>query len=350
MMSKKIILTIDYELFFGERTGSVKECIIEPTEKLLKMLDNSNSSMTVFWDILHFYKLIELEDNHPELKSDRILIEKQIINMVKKGCDIQMHLHPHWLDAKYENSKWNFKYDRYKLHDLKSENNPNDINTILGCITISKKLMEDTIKKEKPDYKVISFRAGGYSLEPFDKIKDALLDNEIRIDSSVCPGLLSNNKILSYDFRFYPTWIKYNFSLTPKKIDDKGKFMEIPITTIKLSLLRNIYNKLLKKIKYPTLENQRKGSGVGNMQSKEQKTIIKKLIYKLFFTRRVQLTTDSNFSEKFNYLFKKAPDYSTMIVHPKLLNDHTLMILDDYLTSQKIQFIAIKNFVSLNIQ
>ena len=65
-----------------------------------------------------------------------------------------------------------------------------------------------------PDYKVTTFRAGGYLVEPFNKIKDALLENEISIDSSICPGLYNNNEISPYDFRFYPTKIKYSFNLT----------------------------------------------------------------------------------------------------------------------------------------
>ena len=115
---KEIILTIDYELFLGKETGSVKECMIEPTEKLALILEKNGSKMTVFWDILHYYRLLELENNYSELKQDRILIEEQILDLARRGHDIQLHLHPHWLDAKYENSKWNFNYERFKLHNL----------------------------------------------------------------------------------------------------------------------------------------------------------------------------------------------------------------------------------------
>ena len=57
-------------------------------------------------------------------------------------------------------------------------------------LSISKKLMEDLIRKVNPDYKVTTFRAGGYLIEPLNKIKDALLKNEIKIDSSVCPRFI----------------------------------------------------------------------------------------------------------------------------------------------------------------
>ena len=341
---KEIILTIDYELFLGEKTGTVKKCMIEPTAKLISFLKKNNSKMTVFWDILHYYLLLQYEKNFPELKDDRLLIEKQILDLAKSGHDIQLHLHPHWLDAQYENGRWIFQYGRFRLNKLKNEDKKDDINTIIGCISISKNLMENLIRSVNPDYKITAFRAGGYLIEPFNEISDSLIANGIKIDSSICSGLYNKNGIYSYDFRYYPLNQKYNFVTTPKIMVDQGNFIEIPITTIKLSLFRNIYYKFLRKIKYTSLENERKGLGVGYIHNNKQKTKIKRRFSILFVPQRGQFTTDSNFREKFNYMYKKAPEYSTMIIHPKLLNYHTLRILDDYLSTKKIHFISIKDF------
>ena len=345
-MIKMSILTIDYELFLGNQTGTVRNCMIEPTEKLASILEKNGSMMTIFWDILHYYRLIELENRHPELKQDRLVIEKQILYLAGRGHDIQLHLHPHWLDAKYENSNWKFTYERFNLHRLSSENNPTDINTIYGCVTIAKKLMEDLIRQVNPGYKVTTFRAGGYLLEPFDQIRDALKKNGIIIDSSICPGIYNNNEISHYDFRFYPTKTKYRFNLTPKVVEDNGDFIEIPIAVIKLSIIRNIYYKFLRRRKYPSLENERKGDGVGSISIKKRNTKANKFFSILISPRMVQFTTDSNFSEKFNYIFKNVPEYATMILHPKLLNSHTLGILDDYVSTNKIRFISIQDHLS----
>jgi hypothetical protein len=342
---KEIILTFDYELFLGEKTGTVKECMIEPTAKLVSFLKKNNSKMTVFWDILHYYRLLHYEKNFPELKDDRLLIEKQILDLAKSGHDIQLHLHPHWLDAQYENGRWIFQYDRFRLNKLTNEDKKDDINTIIGCISISKNLMENLIRSVNPDYKITAFRAGGYLIEPFSEISDALIANEIKIDSSVCSGLYYKYGIYSYDFRYYPLNQKYNFATTPKIIVDDGNFIEIPITTINLPLFRNIYYKFLRKIKYTSLENERKGLGVKYIHHNKQKTKIKRLFSILFVSQRGQFTTDNNFREKFNYMYKKAPEYATMIIHPKLLNCHTLSILDDYLSTKKIHFISIKDFI-----
>lgn len=342
--AKEIILTADYELFLGEESGSVSECMIEPTNKLLSILEKNNSKMTVFWDILHYYRLLELERNFSELKQDRILIEEQILDLASRGHDIQLHLHPHWLDAKYQNSKWTFKYDRFKLHKLSSENNHEDINTIIGCVTISKKLMEDLITKVKPDYRVTTFRAGGYLIEPFEEIKDALLNNVINVDSSVCPHFVNNHGIFSFDFRSYPSKSEYNFEFTPKNISNNGTFIEIPITTVKISVVLNIFFTLLRLIKYSHLESERKGSSVGEY-FKQDRIYFKKL-FSFTHPRINQLTTDNSFKERFSYKIKKVSEYSTMILHPKLLNSHSFKILDQYVSSNTTRFISIQDYLS----
>ena len=340
---KKIILTIDYELFLGEQTGTVKNCMIEPTEKLASIIEKNGSKMTVFWDILHYHRLLELENNYPELKRDKLLIEEQILDLTRRGHDIQLHIHPHWLDAKYENGIWNFNYKHFKLHSLSDENNPDDINTIIGCVSFSKKLMEQLVRKESPGHKVNAYRAGGYLIEPFSKIKESLLMNEIKIDSSVCPNSFNDNGIFSFDFRTYPNKTKYSFESSPKDIENTGSFLEIPITTVKILALINLFFKFLRKIKYPDLESERKGSGTGENSKPKGKNTYNKLL-SLTHSRFSQLTTDSNFKERFSYLLKRIGEYSTMILHPKLLNRHTLGILEHYVSTNKIRFISIQEF------
>jgi len=344
---KEIILTIDYELFLGNKTGTVNDCMIEPTRKLLSLLENNNSKMTVFWDILHYYRLLQLQERFIELKEDRVVIEEQILDLVKKGHDVQMHLHPHWLDAQYENGKWNFKYDRFKLHNLSRENNIEDINTIIGCISISKKIIENTIRKIKPLYTVTSFRAGGYLIEPFSELKEALELNKIYVDSSVALEMFNYNELFSYNFIKYPRQSFYRFEDSLTKVIDKGKFIEIPITTVKIPVLINILFTFLRRVKYPNLESRRSGSGSGEVNIKDQKKNSQKFVNLLTKKRVNQFTTDNNFREKFSYLYKKVPNYSMMILHPKLLNDHKLGLLYEYLSNYKIKFISLPEYLKI---
>ena len=343
---KEVLLTIDYEVFLGKETGSVKDCMIEPTEKLISIIKHNNSKMTVFWDILHYYRLLQLENDFPELKEDISLIKKQILELIEKGHDIQLHIHPHWLDAKYENGKWKFKYDRFNIHKLSNEYNRYDINTIIGCITISKKLIEDLTRKANPNHNIIAYRAGGYLVEPFDKIYNALKDTDIYIDSSVCPDFSNNNEIFSFDFKSYPKRIYYRFDTSLKNINEQGKFIEIPIWTVKIPIYRNLIFTAIRKLKYPQLESSRKGEGSGYSTKYGRKSPLKRFLKIVTEPRINQFTTDGNFREKFNYIFKRVPEKSTMILHPKLLNEHTLNLIEEYIDKGKIKFLSIIDLIN----
>ena len=342
---KQVVLTVDYELFFGEKTGNVSECMIEPTEKLASMLEQNNSKMTVFWDIMHFYKLKELENTHPELKQDRVAIQEQICDLVSRKHDVQLHIHPHWIDSKYRDGKWKFIYDHMKLHSLSRKKDPNDIQTILGCVTISKNLMENIIHKVDAEYKVFAFRAGGFQIEPFHEIREFLIQNEIYVDSSVCPGLKNDGPIGAYNFAKLRNKIYYRFDSDLGRISKVGNFTEIPIGSVFVPFIRRIYFVLLRRIKYKHLESGRKGSGVGNALNSPNKRYIK--IYSIVFNRKYQIfTTDSSFKEKYNYLLSKVRNHSTQIVHPKLLNTHTLDLLNSKIASNKVKYISIKELLS----
>ena len=342
---KPIILTIDYELFLGNQTGTVEKCMIEPTYKLAEILDINHSKMTVFWDILHYRRLIELENDFPEIKNDKTLIDKQISFLISKGHDIQLHLHPHWLDAAYTDGKWNFNYEHFKIHSLSEEDDPKNINTIIGCISITKQLMEREVRKYLPDYKVTTFRAGGYLVEPFTKLKKAFEQNNIFIDSSVLPGISNFNNIFSYNFSEYHDNNLYHFDESPSEKSLEGKFIEIPITTLSIPGYKNLEYTLLRRIKYNDLESGRMGTGSGEAVTNNKKSLLSKIISSISKPKIAALTTDGNFKEKLNYMLYKVKNNSMMILHSKLLNSHTLNILKDKLLKNEIKFISINNFL-----
>jgi hypothetical protein len=322
---KSIYLTIDYELFLGNNTGAVLDCMVKPTEELLRILAINNSKMTVFWDILHYRRCLDYVEIYPSLQNDIDLIKSQIVKIIELGHDVQLHLHPHWLDAIYNGEKWEFLYDHFSLCSL-------DETSLKKCILGSIELINSIIKPIKNDYMVRAFRAGGYLIEPFFKVSKIFENTGIFIDSSVCPNMINNGKISPFDFRGYPAISKYKFTASPKILNDNGKFIEYPIKTITIPYFRDLYFKIYRKFYYPKLESGRKGTGVGNISCEESfrsKLInVKRKLFSNQYQRTYMLTTDSMFYEKFKYLLKQSNDNDVMILHPKLLNSHNLEILE----------------------
>jgi len=280
------------------------------------------------------------------MADDIAAIETQILFLAKEGHDVQLHLHPHWLDATYENDKWNFTYKRFKLQTLSGQSNAGDINTVIGCISIAKKILEDLIRQVNPNYKVTTFRAGGYLIQPFSKLKDAMLQNGILIDTSICPGLKNDNDIFSFDFSSYPNSTYYRFTDDPLMVADNGSFTEIPIHTVKIPAYLNIYFAILKRLKYQELNTRLKGTGSWQTTNVKPRNLTSKL-KGLSEPQLRQFTTDSNFKEILNYMFKKAGENTTLILHPKLLNDHVINYLTQLVTNREISFISTEQYIAL---
>ncbi|MCF8296646.1 MAG: hypothetical protein K9J13_03795 [Saprospiraceae bacterium] len=329
---KKIILTIDYELFFGAESGSVQDCLIEPTKRLLEILRKNDSTMTVYWDIMHFIKLEEIKQKHRELEKDYNLIENQIYQIINSGHEIGLHFHPHWHLSEFMNGTWYYDYRYFEVKDF--INNKELFDELLQkCIDKVNGLI--SFKQ----HKLNSYRAGAYAIEPFTIINNLLKVNEIYVDSSVCPNMYSNRGIC-YDFRDYPNKLMYKFDKSPKYENENGKFWELPIKTVRIPFFLNLYCKLLRKTKYKNLF-QAKGVGKSNMSKKKLYEIVMNNIVKYR-----QLTTDNAIPEEYLYLLKKSENYSVQILHPKYLNDTILNVLDDLVTGNKIKFISIKDYLN----
>ena len=286
--------------------------------------------MTIFWDVLHFYTLQKHIQNNPELQNDINLIERQIKKLLDNNHDVQLHIHPHWLDAKYlGNRKWAFTYDKYKLHNLNDNDDPGDINTISGCINTSVQILK---KYNKNIDSKIAFRAGGYYLEPFESLSPYFLNHNILIDSSKI-GITNTGKPF------------YKFINTPDKIDTEGPFYEFPLSTISLPAIKNIWFKFLNR-KYKYLKKYGDGTSMGEALKKNQ-TLISKLLT-LLKRQHVILTPEGSFKEKFKYLFAKSANFSLMTLHPKYLNEHQISMIEDLLDQKKLQFISIADYIKQN--
>lgn len=221
-----IFLTYDYELFFGKSAGSVDKCMIEPTNELLKIAKEFNVKMTFFVDIGYLIKLKEFLPTYPELQLDDSKVRKQLIQILEEGHDIQLHIHPHWEKSYYEDGKWVFVTENaYKLADFDQEE--------IKRIVVSYKTFLDEIV----GYKTTTFRAGGWCIQPFHKLKAVFEEVGIKYDSSVFPGGSFSSSDYSFDFTKAPKKSHYSFEDDECQEVENGPFIEYPISSRRYSPL-----------------------------------------------------------------------------------------------------------------
>lgn len=312
-----IYLTIDYELFLLKPPGNIDYSLINPTIKLNDLLKKYKVNATYFVDAGYLFALNRQKKIFPKLNNDFNKIVNQIKLLESSGNEIGLHVHPHWEDCYYDGHKWKMNHSRFKLADFTKE----EATSILVKYYI---LLQSLLFN-----KIHSYRAGGWCLEPFSNIRDALIDCEIFIDSSVFPGGFSNNSTHKYDFRKYPSKEIWKFNIDPHLEDNNGIFTELPFTSYKLSpflywkiLTHKIFFKLIAK-----LGTSKTGHAVNPS--------LKEIINKLFFKSHHAVSVDSFKSAYLEETYLKHKKMNSLhfniIGHPKCFSNKTYLHIESLL-------------------
>lgn len=234
-----IFVTFDYELCFGSRTGTAEKCILEPTQKLMEVAKQHGAHFTFFVDVLYLMKLKEFA-SVKAFGEELEAVQVQVKTLVQEGHDVQLHLHTHWINASYEGGKWMLDYPRYRIHTFSERE-------IEKIVDDSVSFLENLTNK-----RVFAFRAGGWCLQPFDKLKDAFLQKGILLDSTVFYKGYNQTPTNLFDFRKSPDLDVWKFDDDPTRVVEDGTFTELPISSCAISPLfywrMAFFNKLYPKV------------------------------------------------------------------------------------------------------
>lgn len=318
-----LILTFDYELF-GDGSGDVFTHIIEPTNTILSFCNKYGIKITIFFEILEYIKIKnewEKGNTMGYKQNPAEAIENQIQQAALNGHDIQLHIHPQWYDAKYENDKWTVNMKNWRLGDFRTNENY----TITDLISDCKRELENLIKIVLPNYECIALRAGGYNIIPSTEIYNAMKKNNIIIDSSIYPGGYENGTLSKYDYRNisndFDYWWGREHDLREQSNNQKN-ILEIPIFS--LEIFR--WQRLITISKIKSLLFQRKTS----MSSVTKEKVDKK-----------------NFIEKIQFLLKKEATTWDVCLFPKSLHKKYFKYIEKNLENKRKSFVLIGHPKSL---
>lgn len=220
----KILLTLDYELFFGAQTGSTQHCIIQPTEHIANLANTLKIPLVFFVDVAYLFALRREMHKHRQLAQDYDAICRQMQWLSKTGHEIQLHIHSHWEDCEWTSQGWHMDTRRYRLHDFSAEE------IMRFCKSYS-----DELRNIAGAQHCFAYRAGGWVVQPFEKIAAALAAIDVRIDSSVFPGGTAEACEHRFDFTSAPSYGHWFFSSDPARPDTNGNFLEVPIASTTVS-------------------------------------------------------------------------------------------------------------------
>jgi len=306
-MSKNIILTYDYELFLGSDSGDLYNSLINPTSKILNILKKYDSRALFFIDATF---LVAIKDT----KCFEV-VKQQIQSMVIDGFDIGLHIHPHWQNIKnLESCRWSFKdYTHFRLDSY-------DDNDLTNVVKDSYNILSNIVKEVDNSYKIDSFRAGGWSVQPFSRLKDIFLDIGIKYDFSVLPSMSDDDRPRHYyDFKKTPNKYIWKFEDDVLIEDENGSFIEVSNTIFDMNIFDLMKNRKL--IKSYKISGDGKGAGKVKSFSEQLKRVR--------WSVKQILSSDSIDIDIFKkYILKIDRKYLVYVAHPKLFSSNSFEVLE----------------------
>ena len=220
-MKLGLILSNDWELY-GDGSGDYFEIQHKPLEDLLKTVENHGAKLTVMAEVGQQWAHQRISKRETWAREVVDSWESILKETVKRKSDVQLHLHPQWLNAKYENNKWNLDLSQWAISSL----TPVMIEKILGE---GKQYLDSLLQPVDSEYECIAFRAGAYCIQPSKVVIQNLLKAGIVCDTSVTKGMYNPQ---FFDYRdaqsnFLPWFV------SPDNVKYKGDkeegLLEIPI-------------------------------------------------------------------------------------------------------------------------
>jgi hypothetical protein len=199
-----LALTHDWELR-GDGSGDIEQIQFGPLRRLLQIYGKFGARATILPDLMQQISFRRLEAEHPELKPLADSWDEHVREAFRRGHDIQLHLHPQWLNADYENGHWHPRGDwsilNYERH------------AAAAMLAGGRQYLVALLRPIDSTYRCLAFRAGALAAAPSLHLFESLAGNGIEIDVSIAGGVFVNNDDLQLDYRnceetflpFYPT-------------------------------------------------------------------------------------------------------------------------------------------------
>jgi hypothetical protein len=219
----RTLLTLDYEVFFGPRTGTVARCLIEPTEALRRVAERRGAKLVFFVDAGFLLRLRSEQRRSPYLRAEHAAVCRQVEALARAGHEIQLHVHPHWEDTRWSEDGWRTDVSRYALQSFA----PGEIREIVARYAAA-------LRELAGPRAAYAYRAGGWVIQPFAPLREALLAAGVTIDSTVFRGGRRSGPVQPFDFRAAPAKSRWRFDADPLREDPQGRFLEVPIASRRL--------------------------------------------------------------------------------------------------------------------
>jgi hypothetical protein len=186
-----LIFTLDYEIH-GNGEGCPFQLMVEPTDRLLILFDEYGAKLTIMADVAEIIRFKEHAEEAGRDEFHYAAIVQQLHRAMQSRHDVQLHVHPSYLNARYDNGRWIQDWSEYNFSGLPQARMEQIVRT---C----KDFLETSLCQVEPSYRCLAFRAANWSVSPSRNVFAALVNNGIEIDTSVFKYGLRQG-LVSFDY------------------------------------------------------------------------------------------------------------------------------------------------------
>lgn len=163
----------------GDGTGDPERLMFEPARKILEICDRHGVRYTFFAEVMQQFAMKASPSSQHRAWS--AMWETILRDAIRRGHDVQLHLHPQWLGAEYKDGRFHLDYSKWNIARLSETE-------IFDLLYRGKEYLESLLCPICRDYRVIAVRAGGWMAQPSAGLIRAMRRAGIVADCSVVPG------------------------------------------------------------------------------------------------------------------------------------------------------------------
>jgi len=187
-----LILADDWELL-GTGSGNMRAIQFETMRRLCQVYEAHGLRASFNAEIMQQLVHLRFGRDHDELRQLAQEWEEIVRETYTRGHDIQLHVHPQWSDAAYENGSWKLR-GAWSILEYEAER-------ARRMLEEAKDYLEGLLRPLDPDYRCVSFRSGSWCIAPGKHVLRALAELGIVFDMSIVQGIFYDSPHVQLDYR-----------------------------------------------------------------------------------------------------------------------------------------------------
>ena len=203
MVNIHLVLTDDWELC-GDGSGNMRRIQFDTMRQLVNLYDRFSFKGSFNVEVMQQLYHLRYGRDYPVLLELAEEWEALVKEIYARGHDVQLHVHPQWHKAHYENGQW-YLNKRWSILDYAYED-------VLHILTTCKQYLEALLQPLQIHYRCVAYRSGSWFLAPSEHVLPILANLGVICDMSIVRGLYFDLEMGALDYReidepflpFYP--------------------------------------------------------------------------------------------------------------------------------------------------